>query len=39
MGGLIGRLYHEFTVTLSAAILVSGIVSLILAPMLCGRFF
>jgi multidrug efflux pump subunit AcrB len=39
MGGLIGRLFHEFAVTLSAAILVSGIVSLTLTPMLCGRFF
>jgi len=39
MGGLIERLFHEFAVTLSAAILVSGIVSLTLTPMLCGRFF
>jgi len=38
MGGLIGRLFHEFSVTLSAAILVSMIVSLTLTPMLCGRF-
>jgi multidrug efflux pump subunit AcrB len=38
MRGLLGRLFHEFTVTLSAAILVSGIVSLTLTPMLCGRF-
>ena len=38
MGGIIGRLFHEFAVTLSAAILVSGIVSLTLTPMLCGRF-
>ena len=38
MGGLIGRLFHEFAVTLSAAILVSGVVSLTLTPMLCGRF-
>jgi hydrophobe/amphiphile efflux-1 (HAE1) family protein len=38
MGGLIGRLFHEFAVTLSAAILVSGIVSLTLTPMLCSRF-
>jgi len=38
MGGLIERLFHEFAVTLSAAILVSGIVSLTLTPMLCGRF-
>jgi multidrug efflux pump subunit AcrB len=38
MGGLIGRLFHEFSVTLSAAILVSMIVSLTLTPMLCGQF-
>ena len=38
MGGLIGRLFHEFAVTLSAAILVSGVVSLTLTPMLCGHF-
>ena len=38
MSGLIGRLFHEFAVTLSAAILVSGIVSLTLTPMLCSRF-
>jgi multidrug efflux pump subunit AcrB len=38
MGGLIGRLFHEFAVTLSAAIIVSGIISLTLTPMLCSRF-
>ena len=38
MGGLIGRLFHEFAVTLSIAIVVSGVVSLTLTPMLCGRF-
>jgi hydrophobe/amphiphile efflux-1 (HAE1) family protein len=38
MGGLIGRLFHEFSVTLSAAIIVSGIISLTLTPMLCSRF-
>jgi len=38
MGGLIGRLFHEFAVTLSVAILVSGVVSLTLTPMLCSRF-
>ena len=38
MGGLIGRLFHEFAVTLSAAILVSGLLSLTLTPMLCSRF-
>ena len=38
MGGLIGRLFHEFAVTLSAAIVVSAVVSLTLTPMLCGKF-
>jgi len=38
MSGLIGRLFHEFAVTLSVAILVSMVVSLTLTPMLCGQF-
>ncbi|MFN8092861.1 MAG: efflux RND transporter permease subunit [Vicinamibacteria bacterium] len=38
MGGLLGRLLHEFAVTISVAILVSGFVSLTLTPMLCSRF-
>ena len=38
MGGLIGRLFHEFAITISLAILVSGFVSLSLTPMLCSRF-
>ncbi|MFH1465282.1 MAG: efflux RND transporter permease subunit [Pseudomonadota bacterium] len=38
MGGLLGRLLHEFAVTICAAILVSGFVSLSLTPMLCSRF-
>jgi HAE1 family hydrophobic/amphiphilic exporter-1 len=38
MGGLLGRLFHEFAVTITAAILVSGVVSLTLTPMLCSRF-
>ena len=38
MGGLIGRLFHEFAVTIGIAILVSGVVSLTLTPMLCSRF-
>ena len=38
MGGLIGRLFHEFAVTLSAAIAVSLVVSLTTTPMLCARF-
>jgi len=38
LGGLLGRLFHEFAITISAAILVSGLVSLTLTPMLCSRF-
>jgi HAE1 family hydrophobic/amphiphilic exporter-1 len=38
MGGMVGRLLHEFAVTISAAIIVSGFVSLTLTPMMCGRF-
>jgi HAE1 family hydrophobic/amphiphilic exporter-1 len=38
MGGIVGRLMHEFAVTIGAAILVSGLVSLTLTPMLCSRF-
>jgi HAE1 family hydrophobic/amphiphilic exporter-1 len=38
MGGVLGRLLHEFAVSISAAILVSGFVSLTLTPMLCSRF-
>ena len=38
MGGLLGRLLHEFAVTIGVAILVSGFVSLTLTPMLCSRF-
>jgi HAE1 family hydrophobic/amphiphilic exporter-1 len=38
MKGTLGRLLHEFAVTISAAILVSGFVSLTLTPMLCSRF-
>jgi multidrug efflux pump len=37
MGGIIGRQFHEFSVTLSVAILVSGVVSLTVTPMLCAR--
>ena len=37
MGGIIGRQFHEFSVTLSVAILVSGVVSLTVTPMLCSR--
>src|SRR5436853_1189053 len=38
MGGILGRLLHEFAVTISVAILVSGFVSLSLTPMLSSRF-
>src|SRR5437762_11015876 len=38
MGGIVGRLLHEFAVTIAAAILVSGVVSVSLTPMLCARF-
>jgi HAE1 family hydrophobic/amphiphilic exporter-1 len=38
MGGIVGRLLHEFAVTISAAIIVSGIVSVTLTPMMCSRF-
>ncbi len=38
MGGIMGRLLHEFAVTIGVAILVSGFVSLSLTPMLCSRF-
>jgi len=38
MGGIVGRLFHEFAVTIGVAILVSGVVSLTLTPMMCSRF-
>ncbi len=38
MGGLIGRLFHEFAVTLSLAIFVSAVISLTLTPTLCAQF-
>ncbi|MEH1940400.1 MAG: efflux RND transporter permease subunit [Nostoc sp.] len=38
MSGIIGKLFHEFAVTIAVAILVSGFVSLSLTPMLCSRF-
>jgi multidrug efflux pump len=37
MGGIIGRLFREFAVSLSAAILVSLVISLTLTPMMCSR--
>jgi len=38
MSGILGRLFSEFAVTISVAILVSGAISLSLTPMLCSRF-
>lgn len=38
MGGILGRLFSEFAVTISVSILVSGFISLTLTPMLCSRF-
>ncbi|HZR22974.1 MAG TPA: efflux RND transporter permease subunit, partial [Vicinamibacterales bacterium] len=38
MSGILGRLFREFAVTITAAILISGIVSVTLTPMLCSRF-
>lgn len=37
MGGMVGRIFREFAVTISVAIIVSGFVSLTLTPMLCAR--
>jgi HAE1 family hydrophobic/amphiphilic exporter-1 len=37
MGGIIGRLFREFAITIAVAILVSGLVALTLTPMLCSR--
>ncbi|MGD0433198.1 MAG: efflux RND transporter permease subunit [Acetobacteraceae bacterium] len=38
MGGILGRLFHEFAMTLTMAILISAVVSLSMTPMICGRF-
>jgi hydrophobic/amphiphilic exporter-1 (mainly G- bacteria), HAE1 family len=38
MGGIMGRLFREFSVTICVAILISGVVSVTLTPMLCSRF-
>ena len=37
MGGILGRLFREFAVTISVAVLISGLVSVTLTPMLCSR--
>src|SRR4051812_29402336 len=38
MGGVLGRLFREFAVTICASILISGVVSVTLTPMMCSRF-
>ena len=38
MGGVVGRLFREFALTVTAAVVVSAMVSLTLTPMLCSRF-
>ncbi len=38
MAGILGRLFREFAVTITVAILISGLVSITLTPMLCSRF-
>jgi multidrug efflux pump len=37
MGGVVGRLFHEFAITLSVTIVISAVVSLTLVPMMCAR--
>ncbi|MFX7052610.1 efflux RND transporter permease subunit, partial [Acinetobacter baumannii] len=37
MGEVVGRLFHEFAVTLAVSILISAVVSLTLTPMMCAR--
>ena len=38
MGGIVGRLFREFAMTVSIAVVVSGVISLTLTPMMCSRF-
>ena len=38
MAGILGRLFREFAVTITTAVLISGVVSVTLTPMLCSRF-
>ncbi len=38
MGGLLGKIFHEFAVTLTTITILSGLISLTLTPMLCARF-
>ena len=37
MGGVVGRLFREFAITLSLAVIISGVVSLTLTPMMCAK--
>ena len=37
MGDVVGRLFHEFAITLAATIVISAVVSLTLVPMLCAK--
>ncbi len=37
MGGVVGRLFHEFAITLAVTIVISAVVSLTLVPMMCAR--
>ena len=38
MGGILGKLFHEFAMTMTLAIAISAVVSLSMTPMLCGRY-
>ena len=38
MGGIVGRIFREFAMTIGVAVLISGVISLTLTPMLCARF-
>ena len=38
MGGVVGRLFREFAITLSMAVIISGVLSLTLTPMMCAQF-
>jgi HAE1 family hydrophobic/amphiphilic exporter-1 len=38
MGGIVGRIFREFAMTIGVAVLISGVISLMLTPMLCARF-
>ena len=38
MGGVVGRLFREFAITLSMAVIISGMLSLTLTPMMCAQF-